>query len=86
MRTLYRYAFEVAGIVIMWIISGVILAGCYGTGRWAASYLELDINRDTVGLISTLGFFWTGICYFIGHQSDRLYDRLCRLLGRWDAS
>jgi len=83
---LYRYVYEVAGILIMWIISAAVLTGCYVIGRRAASYFELDINGDTVGLISTLGFFWTGICYFTGHQFDRLYDRLCRLLGRWDAS
>lgn len=86
MQTLYRYVYEIAGIFIMWIISAAILAGCYAAGRWVASYFELEINRDTVGLISTLGFFWTGIGYFIGHQNDRLYGRLCRLLGRWDAS
>jgi len=70
----------------MWIISAAILGGCYGIGRWLASYFELGINRDTVGLITALGFFWTGIFYFTAYQIDRLYDRLCRLLGRWDAT
>jgi len=83
---LYRYVYEVAGILIMWIISATILTGCFVIGREIASYFKLDINRDMVGLITTLGFFWTGIFYFTGHQFDRLYSRLCRLLGRWDAT
>jgi hypothetical protein len=40
----------------MWIISAAILAGYYAIGRWAASYFELDINRDTVGLSPRRGF------------------------------
>jgi len=86
LQTLYRYVYEVAGIFLMWIISAAILGGCFLIGRWMASYLELGINRDTVGLIFTLGFFWTGTCYFTAYQFDRLYGRLCRLLGRWDAT
>jgi hypothetical protein len=60
-----------------------------GRKRIFDNYNLLRQLQFTAGAVKSRGVssasLWTGMCYFIGHQSDRLYGRLCRLLGRWDA-
>jgi uncharacterized RDD family membrane protein YckC len=77
------YTVGIAGGLLAWILSAIVLAVCYSVGWWIASHVEgLDTDRGTVGMMFALGFLWTSIWYRVGQQSEQLHTRICGLLGK----
>lgn len=77
------YTVGIAGGLLAWILSAIVLAVCYSVGWWIASQVEgLDTDRGTVGMMFALGFLWTSIWYRVGHQCEQLHTRICGLLSK----
>jgi hypothetical protein len=77
------YTVGIAGGLLAWILSAVVLAVCYSVGWWIASHVEgLDTDRGTVGMMFALAFLWTSMWYRVGHQCEQLHSRICGLLAK----